>query len=152
MAFYKKQSFIGGKWANKSDLFDRKVAQAKIVSETNPEQSQYKDKKGNLQSQEVCRVQFEGENESLKVSLNNATINALVDAFGEDSSQWQAHNLTVEIIKLPGKKFPLYLIPEGYQRVEDENGYSIIVKIGEQPTDVIAQADAEEISVDNMPF
>jgi len=34
----------------------------------------------------------------------------------------------VEIDKLPCKKFPLYLIPAGYKRIEDENGYSIIVQ------------------------
>jgi hypothetical protein len=36
--------------------------------------------------------------------------------------------LAVEIDKLPGKKFPFFLIPEGYKRIEDENGYSVIVK------------------------
>ena len=74
------------------------------------------------------QVQFPGYDEPLKISLNRATINALVDAYGTDSKEWQGHTLGVEIDKLPGKKFPLYLIPDGYKRIEDENGYSVIVK------------------------
>jgi hypothetical protein len=78
--------------------------------------------------QDVCKVQFDGYDEPLKVSLNRATIYSLVDAFGRESKDWQGHPFTVEVDKLPGKKFPLYLIPAGYKRIEDENGYSVIVK------------------------
>jgi len=60
-------------------------------------------------TQDVCKVQIDGYDEPLKVTLNRATINGLVDAFGRDSKDWQGHPLTVEIDKLPGKKFPLYL-------------------------------------------
>lgn len=60
--------------------------------------------------------------------LKPRTIDALVDAFGRSSAEWQGHVLAVEIDKLPGKKFPFFLIPEGYKRVEDENGYAVIVK------------------------
>jgi hypothetical protein len=128
MADYDKKEFIAGKWADKADLFEKRVSKAKIVSETNPEPSQFKNEDGTQQMQDVCRVQFPGYEEALKVSLNRATINALVDAFGRSSKDWQGKILTLEIDKLPGKKFPLYLIPEGYKRIEDENGYSVIVK------------------------
>lgn len=101
---------------------------AKIVSETNPETSTFKNEDGSPQMQDVCKVQFAGYDEALKVSLNRATIDALVNAFGRSSKDWQGHPLTVEVDKLPGKKFPLYLIPEGYKRIEDESGYSVIVK------------------------
>jgi hypothetical protein len=67
----------------------------------------------------------------LKLSFNRATINALVKAFGRSSKDWQGNELTVEVDKLRGKKFPLYLIPEGYKRVVDENGYSVILLEGE---------------------
>lgn len=36
------------------------------------------------------------------------------------------HRLTVEIDKLRSKKY-LYLIPDGFKRIEDENGYSVIL-------------------------
>ena len=128
MAKYAKNEFLGGNWADKSELFEKRVSGAKIVSETNPETSNFKNEDGSPQLQNVCKVQFEGYDEALKVSINRATINALVDAFGEDSKDWQGVPLSVEIDKLPGKKFPMYLIPKGYKRVEDENGYSVIVK------------------------
>ena len=128
MAQYKNKSFVGGKWAVKSELYDKGIKAVKIVSETNPEPSTFKDDEGNTKDQDVCKIKVEGMDEALKVSLNRATINALVSAFGEDSVKWQGHTLGLEIDKLPGKKYPLYLIPQGYERIEDENGYSVIVK------------------------
>jgi hypothetical protein len=132
MADYDEKSFTSGKWADKAELYDKRVKDAKIVSETNPETSSFKNEDGTPQMQDVCKVQFAGYDEALKVSLNRATINALVNAHGRSSKDWQGHPLTVEVDKLPGKKFPLYLIPEGYKRIEDENGYSVIVKTDDQ--------------------
>jgi hypothetical protein len=128
MADYEKKEFIAGKWADKAELFEKRITKAKIVSETNPESSSFKNEDGTPQMQDVCKVQFPGYPEALKVALNRATINALVDAFDRSSKNWQGHVLGLEIDKLPGKKFPLYLIPEGYKRIEDENGYPVIVK------------------------
>lgn len=136
MAIYNKRT-IGGKWAQKSELYDKGVKSAKIVSETNPQESSYKDDNGNPQTQDVCKALFEGYDEPLNVSLNNATIDGLVDAFGPDSRSWMNKPLRVEIDKLPGKKFPLYFIPQGYKRIEDTNGYSVIVKDGATDLPVI---------------
>jgi len=36
----------------------------------------------------------------------------------------------VEMDKLPGKKFPLYLVPAEYKRIEDDNCYSVIIPKG----------------------
>lgn len=156
MAIYKKNTFVSGKWADKSVLYEKGVKRAKIVSETNPEASNYKDPKGNPQTQDVCKAVFEGMGgEALKVSLNNATLNALVEAFGEDSKNWQAHYLALEIDKLPGKKFPLYLIPEGYVRKEDAAGYPIIVKasteVEPEPLEII-NLDEEPGQGESIPF
>lgn len=131
MADYDSKEFTSGKWADKSELYEKRVKNAKIVSETNPETSTFKNEDGTPQMQDVCKVLFEGYDEPLKVSLNRATINALVKAFGRSSKDWQNNDLSVEIDKLPGKKFPLYLIPENYKRIEDENGYSVILQEGE---------------------
>jgi hypothetical protein len=139
---YDKKEFIAGKWADKAELFEKRVSKAKIVSETNPESSTFKNEDGTVQMQDVCKVQFPGYTEPLKVSLNRATINALVDAFGRSSADWQGHVLAVEIDKLPGKKFPLFLIPDGYKRIEDENGYAVIVKKGAEHTEL---PDLEDI-------
>lgn len=127
MADYDSKEFTSGKWADKAELYEKRVKNATIVSETNPETSSFKKEDGSPQMQDVCKVQFDGYDEPLKVALNRATINALVKAFGRSSKDWQDQPLTVEIDKLPGKKFPLYLIPEGHKRIEDENGYSVIL-------------------------
>lgn len=131
MANYSKQEFTGGKWVDKKEIHSKQIKEAKIVSETNPETSRYKDDEGKAQSQDVCKVQFVGLDEPLKVSLNRATINGLVDAFGEASEAWQGHPLTVETEKtrFGGKAgISLYLIPPGYVRVDDEEGFARIVK------------------------
>jgi hypothetical protein len=140
MAKYQKQTMVGGKWAKASEI--KSGTRAKIVSETTPQSSSFLNKDGSPKTQDVCKVQFEGQPEALNLSLNRATINGLVDAFGEDSSKWQGHYLTVETEKMrvAGKAVvALYLIPEGYERVDDQNGYAMIVKEGagaEAPEDL----------------
>lgn len=127
---YQKKTVTGGKYANKAELYEQGVKRAKIVSETNDEPSQFKDKNGNLKMEATCKVLFQGQNEGLKTRLNQATINALVDAFGGNSKLWMNHELGVQIDKWPGKKYYLYLIPEGYKTVENDDGYIDIVKEG----------------------
>jgi len=125
---------IVGKWVNKKELGNCK--KAKIISETLPQPSQFlnKDgshKDGSPKTQDVCRVQFEGKGEAVNVGLNAATINGLVDAFGEDSIKWQGHTLAVETekVRIAGKsEIALYLIPAGYKKTDDDNGYANIVK------------------------
>ena len=131
MANYQKTSTVSGKWAKSSELIG--VKKAKIVSETNPEPSQFKNKDGSVKMQDVCKVKFEGKDEPLNVSLNKATINGLVDAFGENSADWMDKILSVETEKMRagGKAvIALYLIPEDYERIDDENGYATILKMG----------------------
>jgi hypothetical protein len=157
MADYEKQEFISGKWADKAELYEKRVGKARILSETNPETSSFKNEDGSPQIQHVCKAQFAGYTEPLKISLNRATINALVDAFGKSSKDWQGQVLGVEVDKLPGKKFPLYLIPQGYERVEDENGYSVIQKKGAKAepagkTPIDAVNGSLDTDLSNIPF
>lgn len=122
MTIYKKSTGLYGAWAKMSDLIN--VRRAKIVSETEPIE-------GKFGVQDVCKVQFEGIMEPLNVRLNRTTIDGLVDAFGEDSSKWQGHVLSVETetTRIGGKRVTiLYLLPEGYNRIDDENGYTHIAK------------------------
>ena len=147
MATYQKNTSLGGKWAKGSELAE--VKRAKIVSETKPMPSSFTNKDGSPKTQDVCKVRFEGIEEPLNVSLNRATINGLVDSFGEDSRSWQGHYLNVETekVRVAGKSvIALYLIPEGYKKVDDENGYAVIVKEG-----VEAEAVQEE-NVSDVPF
>lgn len=145
MAKYQKNVSLGGQWAKTAELVG--IKRAKIVSETNPQPSQFLNKDGSVKMQDVCKVQFEGMGEALNVSLNRATINGLVDAYGEDSANWQGHALSVETEKMrvAGKSVTaLYLIPEGYEKKDDAEGYAMIVKEGiEIPLTDIDQINAE---------
>src|SRR3990167_4118054 len=115
MAKYTKNVSMGGAWAKGSEI--QSGTRAKIVSETNPIPSSFLNKDGSAKTQDVCKVRFESLPEALNVSLNRATINALVDAFGEDSIKWQNKVLIVETerVRVAGKAVTaLYLIPDGY--------------------------------------
>ena len=129
MAKYTKQISIDGSWVKAADL--RTGMKAKIITETIPTPSQFKDKNGNQKNQDLCKVKFEGFNDAFNVALNRATVNALIDAFGDDSVNWQNQVLTVETerVRVGGRAVvALYLVPQGYKKIDDENGYAIIVK------------------------
>jgi hypothetical protein len=78
---------------------------------------------------------FGGDTEAKNISLNRATIDGLVDAYGEESGDWQSHVLTCETEKMRvgGRAVTtVYLVPEGYERVDDQNDYTVILKKGTQ--------------------
>lgn len=125
---------IDGSWVKAADL--KTGMRAKIVSETNPVPSQFQNKDGSVKNQDVCQIKFEGFNEVSKIALNRATINGLIDAFGEDSKDWMNKVLAVETEKMrvAGRAvIAVYLIAEGYHREDDANGYAVIVKNGIDP-------------------
>lgn len=142
---YQKTINTTGNWVKAKDLFSG--SKARIVSETRPMPSQFQDKQGNLKNQDVAKVKFEGVPESLNVALNKATINGLIDAFGEDSAAWQGHDLTVETEKMrvAGKSVTaLYLIPDGYEKVDNDEGYAEIVKKGQKPATMVRTAPIDD--------
>lgn len=159
---YNKSSTTTGAWVDKSKL--QNGQRAKIVSETKPQPSNFKDEDGNMQMQDVAKVRFEGMNEIVNVAINKTTLNGLIDAFGDDSAKWQGNYLTcfIEKGRYGGKaSYSLYLIPEGYEMQDDESGYAQIVKIGTQPTPtktsddeipVIEEDKGENIDLKDIPF
>lgn len=164
MGIYKKSVSISGGWAKGSEITAKK---AKIVSETEASPSSFLNKDGSPKTQDVCKVLFQGNKEPLNLSLNRATINGLVDAFGEDSKNWMNKVLSVETekVRVAGKAVvALYLIPEGFKKIDDVNGYALIVKdsvsapvsvgtdsqaFDELPT---INVDSNGINVDDIPF
>ncbi len=89
-----------------------------------------------MKMRDVCKVLFDGINEPLNVTINRATLGGLISAYGKDSREWINHTLTVltEKGKVSGRNVVyLFLIPAGYTKTEDSNGYDVIVKEGEQP-------------------
>ncbi len=160
MAKYRKTNIIIGAWAKASQLTNGITA--KIVSETKPQPSQFLNKDGTPKMQDVAKILFQGFSEVLNISLNRTTINGLIDAFGEDSAQWQNKTLTVETekVRVGGKAVvALYLIPEGYHKIDDENGYAIIVAKGsltqkEDDIPIIEKGmiDQDDLESKNIPF
>lgn len=127
---YQKSTGVSGKWVDKAKLMSDDIKVAKIVSETAPQPSSFSDKNGNPQTQDVAKVQFNGWDEVVNVSLNKPTIAALIDAFGDESAEWQGHELGVvtEKVKIAGKSsIALYLVPEGFKVMDDDEGYTVIV-------------------------
>ena len=146
MAIYKKDNSVKGSWLDKSKI--KNGMKLKIVSETNAEPSRFTDEKtGELKTQDVCKVSVQGMTDSYKFALNRATINGLIDAFGEDSKEWMNQVLTAEIIKRDGKTM-MFLVPAGFKRTDDEDGYTVIVKESDLPV------VSEEASIQDgdLPF
>lgn len=125
MSVYKKSSTIGGAWVKASEVVSG--TKAKLVSETVPQPSEFG-------QQDVAKIRFQGEQgEAKNIRVNKPSINALVDAFGEDSKAWIGNLLTAHTEKMlvGGKRVTaLYLIPEGYEIGEDAGGYLVIEKVG----------------------
>jgi len=129
---YEPTSGLSGGWVKKNEL--KNGQKAKIKNEAVPRQSNFKDDDGNPQMQDVCKVHFEGQKEPVNCNLNKPTINGLIKAFGKESKDWVDKVLTVEVekVRIGGKaSLALYLVPEGYKKVDDENGYAVILKEGE---------------------
>jgi len=128
---YPKKENIGGEWVKGSEV--QSGTRCKLASETKPMPSQFQNKDGSVKMQDVAKILFSGDAEPKNISLNRATINGLVDAYGEDSTAWQGHVLVLETekVRVAGKAVTaIYLVPDGYERVDDDNGYTVIVKIG----------------------
>lgn len=151
MATYQKYEGTSGKWAKGSELVG--VKRAKIMSETAPKPSKFQNEDGSVKMQDVCKVKFEGVEEELNLSLNRANLNALVDAYGEDSKNWIGKVLTVNVLE-GSKGFSIYLIPEGFKRMRDENNYVVIVRNENSQNEDIPtiNLDEEKLNVNDVPF
>lgn len=150
---YQKQSTTTGAWVKAAELKNGTLA--KIVSETKPSPSSFLDKNGNPKTQDVAKVRFQGQAEAMNVSLNRATIGGLIDAFGDDSINWQNKPLTVETekVRVGGKtNVALYLIPDGYQKVDDANGFAMIVRNDNQNEDTVVTNEENPIDMKDIPF
>lgn len=149
MAIYTKSSNVSGKWFKGADFYGKDGLKAKIITEVNETPSQFKNQDGTIKMQNVGKVQFEGMPEPLNMSVNGPTKDSLIEVFGNDSKNWTNKLLFLEVEKtlIGGKRaYVPYLIPEGYERVEDEMGYMHITKKGNK-----VEANPEEINLDMEP-
>lgn len=139
-----KSSGVQGKW------FDKKILktgdQAKLKSEATEEPSQM----GGMQW--VAKMAVKGHTEAANVAINKPSKNALIDAFGEETTGWVDKLLTLHVEKtiVSGKRgLALYLIPEGFEVTEDKGGYVVVNRIGAKPE---STDDVQEIDPDDIPF
>ena len=130
---YSKTSQTTGTWIKGSDLAG--ITNAKIVSPAESQPSQFMNKDGTTKNQDVCKIRFEGKEGLFNISLNKATINGLIAAFGGESANWVNKVVAVETekVRVAGvARIAIYLIPEGYEKVDNEEGFAIIQKIGKE--------------------
>jgi hypothetical protein len=137
----------GGAWLDKKALKTGDVI--KIVSEA-------MDEEGQNGTQLVALVRVKGwTGEAQKLSINSPSKNALIDVFGDDTKNWQGQLLTAHIEKtmIAGKRgIALYLIPEGYELTEDQAGYLVIVKEGDDQPAPEDDGNQDEGIDDSVPF
>lgn len=158
MATYEKTSGVSGNWVKGSEV--KSGTKCRLVSETNPTPSQFKDKNGAMKMQDVSKIVFDtNPSEPLNINLNRATINGLIDAFGNESKGWVGKMLTAqtEKVMVSGKRVTaVYLIPDGYEMTEDANGYVVIVKQGTNTKEAQEELPVvdfdEEPKIDEVPF
>ncbi len=151
---YSKQGGVSGKWVKASEV--KSGSKCKLVSETKPVPSQFENKDGTVKNQNVAKVRFQEDSEPMNISINRASLNALIDAFGDDSMNWQGQVLTAltEKVVVAGKRVTaLYLVPQGYSLGEDDNGYVVITKEGaDESSPEVSFEDAGGIRPEEIPF
>ena len=134
----------GGAWLDKKALQNGDIA--KLTTEA-------VEVEGQNGPQIVAKIRIKGDDgEAKNVAINGPTKNALIEAFGDDSSQWVGKYLTVHTEKtmIGGKRgIALYLVPEGFEMSEDAGGYIVIApKARTAPK----AADIADENVDSIPF
>ena len=149
---YTKSQGVGGAWVKGSEVVSG--TKCKLTTETIPSESSFE---GKPIKNNVAKIRSQGETgEAKNVNVNRPSINALIDAFGEDSKDWIGKLLTAQTEKMivGGKRVTaLYLIPEGYELKEDDGGYIVITKIGGQgPVHTEVEYPEEDINPEDIPF
>lgn len=154
---YQKQVSVAGKWVKASEI--QSGVRAKLITEATPTPSQFKDEDGEIKMQDVSKIRFENIPEAMNISLNRATMNGLIDAFGDDSKNWINKYLTAHTEKMivGGRRVTaLYLIPEGFEISEDENGYMVIKRkdslMADEKKDERVDPNEESIRAEDIPF
>lgn len=131
-----------GMFVDKKSLKEGELV--KLVNEAHEEE-------GKFGSQIVANIKIKSRDGEPKFAINPPTVNALIEAFGEDSMAWCNKVLTIHIEKVrsAGRKgLSVYLIPENYDFWDDEKGYLVIGKKAEKPQ----EGSRPEINDSDIPF
>lgn len=134
---FNKDNGVGGAWLDKKEIVSGQLA--KLLTEAI-------EIEGQNGKQIVAKVKVKGFDEEKNVAINKPSKNALIEAFGEDSKDWVGKTLMLHTEKgvFAGKRgIALYMIPEGFEVAEDDNGYVVVRRIGEKvetpPEDVVGE-------------
>lgn len=141
---YVKKEGGQGQWLKAKELQDG--VKVKLVSETKPVESIFE---GKTRTQDVAKIRIQDDENVYNVGLNRTTVNGLIDAFGSDSKNWTNQVLTVKTEKtqIAGRRVTvLYLLADGYELAENEDGYLTVAKSGQKEV-----AQVEE-SIEDVPF
>ncbi len=118
---YTKKESVGGEWVRASEL--ENGTKIEILSEATTIGGEFGDR-------DVCKVKVAGFDEEKNVNLNKTTLNGFIDAFGDESEKWIGKTVTAQVEKalIGGKRVTiLYMIPEGCELKENEDGYLHVV-------------------------
>ena len=130
MAILSKPSTVSGEWVKGSEVPEG--VKVRIKSEAQEQPSTYTDKRGNIKNQIVAKVQIQGKTGLFNLSLNKATVVALINCYGEDTLNWidKVFTAHTEKVKVAGKtQVALYLVPDGYVAEDNEEGYTVVHEI-----------------------
>lgn len=111
---------LGGAWLDADKVQDG--SKVKIINETVKRDSSFKDDEGNAKTENVAKVQFDGQ-DAVNMRLNWTTIYGLIDAFGNDSKSWIGNPLTARVKEaVVGDKVRtiIYLVAEGFDLVKND--------------------------------
>lgn len=142
---YQKKVSLGGEFVRKGeDIKDGDTV--KLLDEGTPFEGQYG-------TQNVFKI--DTRNGEKVMSLNQTSINSLVDHFGEDASNWVGKEVVVHAVKqnVAGKFIMVYYVaPEGY--VLGENGFEQDGSFRKATTSAKTNTtpEADEIDLEDVPF
>lgn len=131
-----------GAWLKKDEL--KSGEPLKIVSEAGLVE-------GQNGPQLVAKVRRKGETDAYNIAINNTSKNALIELYGDDTKDWVDKVVTAETeqTRIGGKRSTiLYLIPEGFEMGETDDGFVAIkrkdVQIGSTKKERTVDVDSEE--------
>lgn len=126
---------LGGAWLDADKVVDG--SKVKIINETVKRDSQFKDEDGVPKTENVAKVQFDGE-EPVNMRLNWTTIYGLIDAYGNDSKAWIGNALTARVKEaVVGDKVRtiIYLVADGFELVKNSDKKLEIRKVEDTLSD-----------------
>ena len=143
---------LGGAWLDADKVVDG--SKVKIISETTKRDSQFKDDEGVPKTENVAKVQFDGD-EPVNMRLNWTTIYGLIDAFGKESKDWMGRTLTARVKEaVVGDKVRtiIYLIADGFELVKNDEKKLEIRKQSMFAGDMVNAPVEDETLSDGSPM